>query len=368
MTAISVKFERLLDVSHLRIAAGKVCGAGLALLVSLIALQISGRSAVAIVTDSLEASLGSFNDVQDMLTLATPILLAGIAVAIPLRAKVWNIGVDGQLLMGGWAASAVGLHVDGPTIVVLPLMIIAGAAGGAVFALIPAILRADFGVNEVITTLLLNFVAIQWVNWFATDVWRDTGAGVLNSTARIEHDMPSFLGASRLHLGFLAPLILVALLVWAFRVGRWGFEVDMVGGNPRAAEYAGIGVRRHIIGVMVCSGAIAGLAGVIQLTASVHRLNSSLSNGYGISGFIIAALAAGAFILVLAIGIIIAMMFRAGIILSTTGLSTFLVNAVFGLVLVFAGVGEMLARYRVSRPTEEQDSAASSEPDGGDGP
>ncbi len=162
--------------------------------------------------------------------------------------------------------------------------------------------------------------------------------------------LPFFPGSNTLFVSIFVPLIVAAVIFVVFRYTRWGYEVDMIGGNPRAAEFAGMRVTRRIVVVMLISGAIAGVSGMLHLAGPAQRLNSSISNNYGLSGFIVAALAGSSVVGVVAGSVFIAAMLHAGITLQSDGLSVFVVAGVYGLVLLGIAVGEVAARFRVVRP------------------
>jgi general nucleoside transport system permease protein len=267
--------------------------------------------------------------------------------------KVWNIGSDGQFLIGALAAVGVGIHMDGPGWLVLTVMALVGTVAGALWILIPALARAFWDVNEIITTLLLNFVAVQLVVWASLGFWRDQEAAIVRSTIAVDDVLPKVPGLDTLHIGFFVPLVLAVVLWWIFRSTRWGYEVDTIGGNPRAAAFAGIDVKRRIVVVMLLTGAIAGLAGMLQLSApGAQRVSGGFSNNYGLSGFIVAALAGGSFLGLLLGGVFIASMLHAGIALQTKGLSVYIIVAIYGAVLVGIAVAEVAARYRIVRGGE----------------
>lgn len=342
-----VHLERRLHVAPRRAAGMRILGAAAALVLAAGILQLTGRSAVSLTGEALRSTFGSRFGLEETALIATPILLAAIAVAIPLRMRLWNIGVEGQFYMGAWAAAGVGIYVDVPGPLLLILMALAGAAAGAIWIALPAIARAWWGVNEIITTLLLNFVAILWVGWFSIEIWRDRAAAVIQATPLVRATIPRLPGATILHAGVVVPIALAVVFWYVFRNTRWGFEVDIAGGNPRAAEFAGVDVRRRIITVMLMSGAIGGLSGMIHLAGATFRLQQTISNSYGLSGFIVAALAGASFVGVLVGGAFIATLLHAGIALQGTGLSVYIVVAVYGLVLVGIAVGEQAARYRL---------------------
>jgi general nucleoside transport system permease protein len=340
------RFERRLDVSSARSITTRVAGVIVALAGALVVFQLTGRSAADIAGESVKGTFGSWGDFQETLIILTPILTCGVAVALGFRIRVWNIGVEGQFLMGGWAATGIGLEVGGPHWLKLMLMALGAMAVGALWVLVPAVLKAYFGLNEVITTLLLTFVAQQILVWFSTDIWRDRVSAVTNASRRVDAEIPAFFSSDTLNWGFLIPVVLVLLMYGVFRSSRWGYEVEMTGGNPRAAEFAGIPVKRRIIGVMMLSGAIAGLGGMVQLAGSVHRLSVSFSNQYGFFGFIVAALAGASALALLFVGLFIAFLLRTGIAAQTRGLSVALMFAVCGMILLVVGIAETAARFR----------------------
>ena len=345
-TRFTVRVERRLHVEPRRAALSRIVGLLAGLVVAGIALQISGRPTMSLLGDVVDANFGNRIGLEETGLIATPILLDAIAVAIALRMRIWNIGVEGQFFMGAWAATGIGIHLDAPRPVLLILMALAGTLAGALWMLIPAIARAYWQVNEIITTLLLNFVAIQWVAWFSIDIWRDEAAAVVQATPPVAARLPMLGNSVILHVGFLAPLLMAPLFWWIFRSSRWGYEVDMIGGNPRSAEFAGINVRRRILSVMLLSGAIGGLSGMIHLTGATGRLQQTISNAYGLSGFIVAALAGASFLGLIAGGLFIALLLHSGIRLQVSGLSVYIVLAIYGVVLVGIAVGTMVATYR----------------------
>jgi simple sugar transport system permease protein len=320
-----------------------------ALLVAGVILALTGRDAVGLLGKAVDGTFGERQGFEEMLLLLTPILMNALAVHIALRMKLWNIGSEGQFFMGAWAAAGVGIHWGGPRYLVLVVMALAAIAAGAAWILVPALARAHWQVNEIITTLLLNFVAVQWVAWFSFDIWRDRAAAVVQSTPVVQARMPFFPGSQTLYVGVFVPLLIAAATFVVFRSTRWGYEVDMIGGNPRAANFAGIRVTRRIVVVMLISGAIAGLSGMLHLAGPAQRLNSSISNNYGLSGFIVAALAGNSVVAVVVGSVFIAAMLHAGITLQADGLSVYVVAAVYGLVLLGIAVGEAAARFRLVR-------------------
>ena len=202
----------------------------------------------------------------EVLNVSTPLLFAGAAVAIAFRSGYWNIGVEGQLLMGAVAAAGIGQVVHGwPSIVVLPLMIVAGALAGAAWALVPALLRVRLGIDEVVTTLLLNPVALLVVEALLHGPWTDPETGFPESPRIAEAaEFPKlaaflpFLGKSRLHLGFILAIVIIVAAWWVLSRTSTGLRVRAVGLSPHGARFAGIKVERTLLRVALISGAVAG--------------------------------------------------------------------------------------------------------------
>jgi simple sugar transport system permease protein len=227
----------------------------------------------------------------EVLVSTTPILLTGIAVAIAFRSGYWNIGAEGQLLTGAVAATAVGMAGDGLSpLVVLPLMIAVGALAGAAWAFVPALLRVRLGIDEVVTTLLLNPVALLLVKGLVQGPWRDPG-GITESPPIAEAArFPQLFERSRLHLGFVIALVILVVAWYVLGRTATGLRLRAVGLAPHAARFAGIRVERSLFGVALVSGAIAGLAGVSEVAGIQGRLTSGLSPGYGYTGIVVAML------------------------------------------------------------------------------
>jgi len=234
----------------------------------------------------------------EVLNKATPILFTGTAVAIAFRAGYWNIGVEGQLLMGAVAAAGIGQVVDGwSPIVVLPLMVAGGALAGAAWALVPALLRVKMGIDEVVTTLLLNPVALLVVQGLLHGPWKDPETGFPESPRIAEaaefpqlSEFIPLIGRSRLHLGFVLAVVLILIAWYVLSRTSTGLRVRAVGLSPRGARFAGIKVDRTLLRVALVSGAIAGVAGVSEVAGIQFRLTEGVSPGFGYTGVVVAML------------------------------------------------------------------------------
>lgn len=228
------------------------------------------------------------------LVRATPLLYVGLAVSLAFRAGVLNIGAEGQLVVGAIAASAVALGFgDGPRVLVIPLMIVAGAAGGAFWASIAAVLRRRFGVLEVISTIMLNFVALALVSWVVRGPMQEpTRIYPQTLTFGEGAQWPFLIAGQRLHLGFVIGIVVAVSLWWVLARTAGGFRVRAVGEGARAAQSAGgVGPERLSFRVFLVSGALAGLAGASEVGGVTWALYEGLSPGYGYTAIAVALLA-----------------------------------------------------------------------------
>jgi simple sugar transport system permease protein len=331
----------------------RVLAIAVALILVGIILKLSGLEPLTLGRKAIAQTLGSTYGLQQAAILATPLIMTGLAVALAMRMRLWNIGADGQLYLGAFAATGVALFVKGPPALMLALMFFAGAIGGALWMLVPALLRAYWNINEIITTLLLNFVAVLLINHFAIGPWRDTGAAILSATPKLPYLLP-VIGNSYMTFGIFVPIIVAILLQMAIQNTRWGYEVRVIGGSRGVAEFAGIPVLRHILTILLLSGSIAGLSGMLEVAGTAQRLSGTISNNYGFMGIIVAALANGSPIGVILAGFLLAVLLNAGIVLQTSGLSVSAMLAINGVILIFAAVGEVAAHYRITRESEEK--------------
>jgi simple sugar transport system permease protein len=230
-------------------------------------------------------------------------------------------------------------------------MIIAGFTAGALWGFVPGFLKARFNVNEIITTLMMNYIAVAWNNFFIFAVWSEGGFQMspmfprtawLPRLADYAKSIPQFRGLT-IHLGFIIA-VLAAVVVWfiLFR-SKWGYEIRLIGDNPKAAEYAGINIRRNIILVMMLSGGLAGLAGASEISGVVHRLQGAISPGYGFTGIIIAWLAKLNPFAVILVSILFGALILAGREIQPSGIP----KMIQGIILVCLIASDFFLRYQL---------------------
>ena len=259
------------------------------------ALLVGGYDPVAGLSALVGGAVGS-PDVFLSITLvrSVPLILTGLAVAVAFRAGVWNIGAEGQLYAGAVAAVWVGLHLpDLPALILVPLVLGVSVAAGALWAWVPTLMKLRLGVGEVITTLLMNFVAIHMAAWVVHGPMQEA-RGVFPQTDPVSETarLPTMISGTRLHLGFLLALLLAAALWVVVRFTRAGFAVRAVGASAEAARISGrVPVERVVFWVFLVSGAVAGLAGGVEISGVTYALYEGLSPGWGYTAIAVALLA-----------------------------------------------------------------------------
>jgi general nucleoside transport system permease protein len=339
------------------------------LVLSTLVLAAIGQSPPHALRTLLEGAFGSEFALRQTALKAVPLALAGLAVTLPLRMNLWNIGGEGQLYAGAIGATWVALTFGGWSAgALLPAMVIASIVAGAVWALLAAVPRAFVGVNEIITTLLLNFVAILAVAYLVTGPWRSTAATSLNfPVTNLFPEAAILPHLGRIHVGVFFPLAVAGVLVFLLQRSRWGYEVRMIGSSPVTAKVVGIPIARNILVVMLVGGAIAGVAGMIEVSTTFGRLRQGISPGYGFMGIAIAALAGTSLIWTIVVAFLFGGFVVGGLALQAEGVPQAFVLLVQGIILFCALAGTRLAHVRIStlrprrlqlraEPTEESPS------------
>lgn len=309
----------------------------------LAAIGINPLEAYAVMfTSSFTSKFG----LAELCVKTTPLIFTGLAVAIPLKAGLWNIGAEGQLYMGAFAASVVALYSNLPGYAMLPAMFLIAAIFGMGWAAIPAVLRAKFDLNEILSTLLLNYVAIYWVEYMVYGPMR--GKEVYNFPyTDLFPDiatLPRFFG-TRFHLGFFIAIIIAIAIYYLVNKTDFGFSLRVVGANPRAADYAGISRQKVIIYSMLLGGMFAGIAGMIEVSGIQLRLRPLISTGYGYAGIPVALLASGDPLLVIVSATLFGFLYVGGSVLQTTYSVPVAIVYVFqSLIVLFIIAGQSLRR------------------------
>ena len=360
-----MRIERRLKQPRWLLVAVPAGSIAVAFVLAGIVLLATGHNPPSEYRQLFDAAFINTGAIGQTLVAATPLAFTGLAAAAAFRMKLYNIGGEGQLLIGAITADAAGLYFGGhgwPKAFVIAAMVGAGCAGGAAWALIPGILRAFFKTNEIITSLMLNYVAAYLLTYLVFNMnsyWRQT-TGFNASVFPTSKNLPgrALWPAETIHAqgGIMLPLgaglaVLVAVLLWVlYTRTRFGFEAQVLGDSPRAARYAGMRTRRKILAVMAISGAIAGLGGASQDGDFRHTLDAD-PNGlqkqfYGYTGIVVGALGRYNPFAVVVVAFLIGGLQNAGYALQGADFPSGLVGVIQGIILFCALGGELLVRYR----------------------
>ncbi len=276
-------------------------------------LLATGRDPFDVYAKVFRGTLGSKVGLGEVGVRMVPIVLTGLAAALPARVGLINVGGEGQLLLGAWLATGVALFLGGPSWSVIPLMLLAGFLGGAIWAGVAILLRQWRGVNEVISTLLMNYVAILFVNVFVFGPWKNPAGFNYPYTPDFTASaiLPK-LGDTRLHLGVIFPALAVVLLQLVLTKTRWGYNMRAIGGNADASLRRGIPVRRILVIAMLVGGGMAGIAGMGEVSGVQHHLRPGISNNVGYAGFLASWLADHNPVSIIATGFLLAVLAVAG--------------------------------------------------------
>ena len=295
-----------------------------------------------------EGAFGSAFGFGDVLLKTTSLLLTGLAVSVAFRCKQWNIGAEGQLYMGALGGTLVGISVVGliPGLAIV-LGIILSFIFGAVFALVPAVLKVKFGVNEVISTVLLNFVAFLFISFLLHGPIKAPGFNPYSPEIGDASQMPIIFPGTRLHAGIIVAALATVGVYYLWKT-KIGFEIKSVGANIKAARYAGMNVAKSAFVVMGVSGGLAGVAGAILVSGVQQQLIEGISPGYGFIGVIIALLGRQHPVGVAVVAFFFAaLMSGSQVMYRTLGIPSAFADTLQALVLIFVLIGELFTRWKI---------------------
>lgn len=263
----------------------------LAALIGAVILAVSGANPLRAYGALIQGAFGSGDAISRTLEKATPLLLFGLAVAFAFKAGLFNIGAQGQLLFGAFVAAWFGFSIEGlPAIIHAPLALLGGALAGGIYGAIPGALKTYTGAHEVITTIMLNYVALNITDYLADGPFKDTSAGNIVARTPLVFDSARIGAIGIIPIGFLIALLCAVGVWWLLWKTTIGYEIRTVGLNPNAARYAGIRVARTVVLTMVISGVLGGLGGAIETQGIVGRYQPGFNAGLGFEGITIALL------------------------------------------------------------------------------
>ena len=296
-----------------------------------------------------EGAFGTWQASIETLLKATPLILTGLATVIAFRARIWNIGQESQLYIGAitayWAYTQ---FINLSPIILIPIIIIFALIGGAICGFIPAIIKAKFSVDEIITTIMLNYIVTYFLSWLLSGPWKDPNHYYQQSPTILETiQFPILFAHTRLHLGFILAIVAALVIYLLISKTPLGYEIKAMGLNPTASKFQGINVIKTMIIVMMLSGALSGLAGAGELFGVIHRLKATISLGYGYTGIIIAMLAGLEPLAVVPIAILFGGLINGSFLLqTTTNIPSALVYVIQAIVLLFFLGARAISSYK----------------------
>ncbi len=353
MNKYSYRIEKRKDISFLVSTLSIIVAILVSLAVTATVIKFSGADPKVVLLAIAKGSFGNLNAIIDTFIKATPIMLTGLATIIAFRAKVWNIGQEGQLYGGALAATFVVLtfpNLQLPAYIYIPVLLIASMIGGAIWGAIPGILRAKYNVNEIIITVMLNYVMQYLTTFLLNGAWQEPGSYYYNTIKFPETSWLPLLFGTRLYLGFILAVLTGVLVYFFMWKTKLGFEIRATGDNPTATRYKGVDIKRITLIVMVISGAIAGFAGGIEVLGIHHKLIYGFSSGFGFTGILIALLGR-----MHPIGVILASIFFGALHNGASAMQIYsdvprsLVSLIMGLIIIMMLLSEAVFTYRVRR-------------------
>jgi simple sugar transport system permease protein len=345
-----VQLERRTEASRALLVAAPFVAVAFTLVVSSLLVAWAGAPVGRAYALLLEGGFGSRFALTETLTRATPLMLTGLAAAVAFRARLFNIGAEGQLYLGALAAVALASWFELPAWLLLPAMLVAAMLAGALLLLGPTLLKSRFGVDEVVTTLLANFIVLLFVSAMLDGPMKDPAAMGWPQSVTLPDALQfdKLIARSRVHTGLLLALAAAAALWALLRFTTLGFEIRAVGANPRAAAFAGMPVTGTMVKVALLSGALAGLAGAVEVAGRTGYVTLDMSPGYGYGGIVIAMLAG-----LNPLAVVAAAVFVAGIQVGADSMSravavpTYIADVIVAVALLAMLVATLLAHYRL---------------------
>ena len=345
-----LKLEKRSEPSMVMLVVTPVVSVLVTMLIGIVVFDLIGIDGLRAVTDIFLTPLLTSYKWQDVAVKAAPLIIIALGLSVANRAQVWNIGAEGQYIIGALSATGVGLAfgtVGGPLVVLL--MVAAGVLGGAVWAAVPALLRTRFSVNEILSSLMLTYVAVQVLSYLLGGPWKDPAGRNFPVTAPLADSQTlPVLGTSTVHLGVLVAIVLPFVFWFLMTRSVFGFQVRVVGSAPNAARHGGFDGRQTIWLALIISGAMAGLAGSLEFTGVLHKMDLGFPSGYGFTAIIVCFLGRLNPVGCLIAGIVLAVTYVGGQMAQT---SVKIPNSTAGIfqamMQFFILASDILVRYRI---------------------
>jgi len=335
----------------------------LALLISGIVLKIMGYDPIKVFGVSFSKTFLTLNGILENFVMLVPLSLCALSVAIAAKAGLWNIGVEGQFYAGAIAATGVAMLMpNAPGIVIIPVMIITGALTAGLLCYISVLPKIYFNISEILTTILLNSVVLLFVRWLVYGPWKDPSTMAAQTTPIADTaKLPILVDGSRLHLGVIIAIAIIVICHFYLKNTVSGFELRMVGENAKGARYSGVNLKKYFFIAMLFSGVLSGIAGSLEISGVVHRLQPTIAGDYGFSAFAVAWVARLNVYAIAIISYLFSGLLVAGYKMQMMSLPYSITGMMKGLILILVLGGEFFAYYKISFVKKAQEMLKSQE-------
>ncbi len=346
------------DMTSKKAAVIRILSIALALLTAGLFISVMGHNPISVFTSMFMGAFGSAFRVKDTLTIAIPLILTSVGIMIAFKMKFWNIGAEGQILMGAFFASYIALNFSTlPKVPLLTLMFVAGFIGGGLWALLPAYLKVKFDTNETIITLMLNYIAIKWITYLQYGPWKDPKSMGFPKIANFADNaiFPKLFGV---HIGWIITLMIVIFIAIMMKYSKRGYEIAVVGESIDTAKYSGMNVKKVILSALFVSGGICGIVGMMEASAVNQTLTASLSGGYGYTAIITTWLSALNAAIIIPVSVLFAAMIKGGSFIQTAfQIPQAAADVLQSIILFFVIGSEFFVQYKLVHDRRKEDAA-----------
>ncbi len=320
----------------------------LAILVTSLFIVALDFNPIEVYRSMIKGAFGSTSKIRRTIIIAIPLLITSLGIAVAFKMKFWNIGGEGQILMGAFGATFIALNFSYlPKPVVLILMAIFGMLSGGIWALIPAILKSKWGTNETIVTLMMNYIALKWITYLQYEKWKDPASLGFPKIANFDSNavLPKVFN---IHIGWIIALILVVVMYIFMNYTKKGYEISVLGESVKTAQYAGINVKKTMITAIMISGGLCGLVGMIQASGVSSTLSVEVSGGVGFTAIIVTWLGSLSAPIILIVSVLFAALLQGGAYIQTAfGIPEAAAAVLQGMILFFVLGSDFFIRYKV---------------------
>lgn len=352
---IKLRFIKRGEVSRLQSATIRAIALVLSLFATTLFIMILKLNPLEVFSSMLQGSFGSVYRFEATIIKTIPLVVTSLGIAVAFKMKFWNIGAEGQILMGAFLATFVALYMPGlPKPLMLITMMIMGMIGGGLWAFLPALFKAKWGTNETIVTLMMNYIALKWITFLQYGPWKDPSQLGFPKIANFTENaiLPNVLG---IHMGWIIALILIAIMYFFMNHSKLGYEITVLGESEQTAKYAGINITRTIVTAVIISGALCGLTGMIQVSGVEATLTDQISGGVGYTAIITTWLASLSAPIILLVSFLFSVLLQGGSFIQTNlGIPQSAAQIIQGIILFFILGSEYFTRYKLIIAKEEK--------------